>query len=101
MEEIIADKILITSVYNQRFLHLKFLNPSWFLIPGERNIDKQNTNWNMDSRKGLCNKRDLWSIFLFIIFKLLTSVQFYKNSKHIIFTLISPPHTSLAYLNVI
>lgn len=81
MEEIIADKILIRSVYNQRFLHLKFLNPSWLLIPGERNIDKQNTNWNMDSRKGLCYKRDQWSIFLFI-FKLLTSVQFYKNPKH-------------------
>lgn len=44
MEEIIADKILIRSVYNQRLLHLKFLNPSWLLIPGERNIDKQNTN---------------------------------------------------------
>lgn len=100
MEEIIADKILIRSVYNQRFLQLKFLNTSWLLIPGERNIDKQNTNWNMDSRKGLCNKRHLWRIFFFI-FKLLTSVQFYKNPKHIIFTLISPPHTSLAYLNVI
>lgn len=44
MEEIIVDKILIESVYNLQVFELKFLKPSYLLIPGERNIDKQNTN---------------------------------------------------------